>query len=277
MQSSFAHWPAILAAVHTVSVHVSTTVHTVYSVYFLDLGINHAVFQALFRPSSYRTRSTSQQAYANFGIHYCQWECSHRLQATSKGLLQICVQICSRVLCEQGLRCLYVSAAVHDVFTHFQALFILCLCFRFVHTVFQAVCVLFTLCVCCRVFVSVHTAFLALFILCLCSRFVHTVHTVFQALFILSIIAYEPLKLDDYVYPGWGMVLGWLVTCSSIIPIPLYMIYRFIFKVNGGCFQVSVTTLGFQILIMEGLSLENLQIQPWLFLDSCSCPWEIAH
>ncbi len=38
------------------------------------------------RPSSHRTQSTSQQAYTNFGTHYGQWECSHRLQATSKGL-----------------------------------------------------------------------------------------------------------------------------------------------------------------------------------------------
>ncbi len=38
-------------------------------------------------PSSHRTRSTSQQqVYADFGTHYHQWECSHKLQATSKGL-----------------------------------------------------------------------------------------------------------------------------------------------------------------------------------------------
>ena len=38
------------------------------------------------RPSSHRTRSTSQPAYTNFLTHYHQWDCSHRLQATSKGL-----------------------------------------------------------------------------------------------------------------------------------------------------------------------------------------------
>ena len=62
----------------------------------------------------------------------------------------------------------------------------------------------------------------------------------FQALFILSIIAYKPLTLDDYVYPNWGTVCGWLVTCSSIIPIPLYMIYRFLFKVKGPIRQVRI-------------------------------------
>ncbi len=39
-----------------------------------------------FRPSSHRTRSTSQQAGANNGTHCGQWECSHSFQATSKGL-----------------------------------------------------------------------------------------------------------------------------------------------------------------------------------------------
>ncbi len=38
------------------------------------------------RPSSHRMRSTLQHAHANYGIHYGQWECSHSLQATSKGL-----------------------------------------------------------------------------------------------------------------------------------------------------------------------------------------------
>ncbi len=40
----------------------------------------------IFRPSSHRMRSTSQYALANYGTHCGQWECSHSLQATSKGL-----------------------------------------------------------------------------------------------------------------------------------------------------------------------------------------------
>ncbi len=39
-----------------------------------------------FGPSSHRTQSTSQQAHAQNGTNCCQWECSHSLQATSKGL-----------------------------------------------------------------------------------------------------------------------------------------------------------------------------------------------
>ena len=42
------------------------------------------------RSSSHRTRSTSEQVCANFGTHNCKWKCSHRLQATSKGLHANC-------------------------------------------------------------------------------------------------------------------------------------------------------------------------------------------
>ena len=51
---------------------------------------------------------------------------------------------------------------------------------------------------------------------------------IFQVLFILSIVEYQPISLNSYEYPGWASVIGWLVTCSSIIPIPIYMIYKFI-------------------------------------------------
>ncbi len=37
-------------------------------------------------PRSHRTRSTLQHAHASYGTHCRKWECSHRLQATSKGL-----------------------------------------------------------------------------------------------------------------------------------------------------------------------------------------------
>ena len=40
----------------------------------------------ILRPSSHRTRITSQHVQANYGTHCGQWECSHSLQATSKDL-----------------------------------------------------------------------------------------------------------------------------------------------------------------------------------------------
>ncbi len=42
--------------------------------------------ESLVGPHSHRMRSTLQHAHTNYGTHCSQWECSHRLQATSKGL-----------------------------------------------------------------------------------------------------------------------------------------------------------------------------------------------
>ena len=66
--------------------------------------------------------------------------------------------------------------------------------------------------------------------------------TALQILFVLSIIAYKPMQLEDYHYPDWAMVVGWLVTCSSIIPIPIYFLWRFLTS-KGNMKEVSLTVL----------------------------------
>lgn len=47
-------------------------------------------------------------------------------------------------------------------------------------------------------------------------------------LFVLSCWKYEGLQLMGYVYPQWAVALGWCITASSIICIPVYGVYRFI-------------------------------------------------
>jgi len=44
-----------------------------------------------------------------------------------------------------------------------------------------------------------------------------------QVLFILSIYNYTALPN----YPPWSTVVGWLIACSSMICVPLYVVYRF--------------------------------------------------
>lgn len=51
---------------------------------------------------------------------------------------------------------------------------------------------------------------------------------VFQALFVLSIWAYDGMVLEGYTYPGWSIAVGWCITCSSLICIPIYIVYKFI-------------------------------------------------
>jgi len=56
-----------------------------------------------------------------------------------------------------------------------------------------------------------------------------------QVIFICSMYTYEDLQTDDYVYPKWSIAVGWVLTGSSLVCIPLYMVYAFI--VTPGSFQ----------------------------------------
>ncbi|KAK0072833.1 hypothetical protein PV326_014077 [Microctonus aethiopoides] len=41
-------------------------------------------------------------------------------------------------------------------------------------------------------------------------------------------MGYEPLSYEDYIYPEWANIIGWLITLSSIAMIPGVAIYKLI-------------------------------------------------
>ena len=59
-----------------------------------------------------------------------------------------------------------------------------------------------------------------------------------QFIFVFNLLTYSPLKFGDYVYPGWGQAIGWLLTVSSLTLIPAVMIYK-LFKTTGTIKEVN--------------------------------------
>lgn len=45
-------------------------------------------------------------------------------------------------------------------------------------------------------------------------------------IFIFSLLGYEEMLGGEYEYPEWSTTLGWALTLSSILCIPIYIIYK---------------------------------------------------
>lgn len=57
-----------------------------------------------------------------------------------------------------------------------------------------------------------------------CWRFAAPLFLMF--IIVYGLIGYEPLSYDNYTYPTWANVIGWLITGSSVIMIPLVAAYK---------------------------------------------------
>lgn len=54
-----------------------------------------------------------------------------------------------------------------------------------------------------------------------------------QFIFIFMLVDYSPSKYGDYLYPRWADGVGWLFALSSIIFIPLTMVYKLCRETEG--------------------------------------------
>jgi solute carrier family 6 dopamine transporter-like protein 3 len=80
-----------------------------------------------------------------------------------------------------------------------------------------------------------------------CWKFAAPVFLLF--IIVYGLLGYEPLSYEDYVYPGWANVLGWLIASSSVVMIPLVAIFKILttpgsfLKVIKKCMKIKNTSL----------------------------------
>ncbi|KAG8436985.1 hypothetical protein GDO86_007899, partial [Hymenochirus boettgeri] len=43
---------------------------------------------------------------------------------------------------------------------------------------------------------------------------------------IFTVIQYQPIKYNNYIYPDWAITLGFLMAMSSVICIPVYALFK---------------------------------------------------
>ncbi|XP_068458303.1 sodium- and chloride-dependent glycine transporter 1 isoform X1 [Clinocottus analis] len=67
-----------------------------------------------------------------------------------------------------------------------------------------------------------------------CWRFISPV--IISFILIFTVIQYKPITYNDYVYPSWSLAIGFAMSMSSVLCIPLYALYK-ISKSPGATFK----------------------------------------
>ena len=75
-----------------------------------------------------------------------------------------------------------------------------------------------------------------LYIFCICISFYLTVFF-FQMVIAFNITQVEPVSFGKYKYPSWANGMGWVISISSAIPIPVCAIIA-VFVLKGSFVQV---------------------------------------
>jgi hypothetical protein len=80
-------------------------------------------------------------------------------------------------------------------------------------------------------------------------------------------VSYEDLKSGDYVYPPWSISVGWVLTASSLVCIPAYILY-FLAKTPGTFKEVIIWSKStFFCLCTKRVSPPSLKSNQLLLID----------
>lgn len=71
-------------------------------------------------------------------------------------------------------------------------------------------------------------------------------------IFIFSLLGYEEMLGGEYEYPEWSIALGWALTLSSILCIPIYIIYKILIT-PGNFKHVSIFSCPLELVATKRL------------------------
>jgi solute carrier family 6 serotonin transporter-like protein 4 len=75
------------------------------------------------------------------------------------------------------------------------------------------------------------------------------VFTWLQVIFIFSLLGYEDMLQGEYSYPAWTIMVGWILTASSLLCIPLYIVYKLIVT-PGNIVQVQLSDVSLCVVLL---------------------------
>ncbi|XP_053305542.1 sodium-dependent noradrenaline transporter [Spea bombifrons] len=97
----------------------------------------------------------------------------------------------------------------------------------------------------------------------LCWKFVSPAFLLF--IVIVSIVTYKPLTYDEYKFPPWANRTGWAIALSSMLLVPIYIIYKFL-TVKGSFkkrLAYCITPENEHDLVAQG-DIRQFKLQHWL-------------
>ncbi|XP_030780857.1 sodium-dependent noradrenaline transporter isoform X3 [Rhinopithecus roxellana] len=97
----------------------------------------------------------------------------------------------------------------------------------------------------------------------LCWKFVSPAFLLFVV--VVSIINFKPLTYDDYIFPPWANWVGWGIALSSMVLVPIYVIYKFL-STQGSLWErlaYGITPENEHHLVAQR-DVRQFQLQHWL-------------
>uniref|UniRef100_A0A4W3IRB6 Transporter n=1 Tax=Callorhinchus milii TaxID=7868 RepID=A0A4W3IRB6_CALMI len=74
----------------------------------------------------------------------------------------------------------------------------------------------------------------------ICWRFVSP--SIIFFILIFTVVQYKPISYNDYVFPSWALIIGFLMAMSSVICIPIYAIWKICMSEGDTFWEVSEWT-----------------------------------